>query len=99
VVAVLLPAARVTTDGLQMAMGEGRYPHVTPRRRDGKRPNPAQDGEVPHSRAVRIEIHEAATDAPAANPGAHVAHVAEAGGLRRLDGIRHDIDGSHHARS
>jgi hypothetical protein len=56
VVAVLLAAARIATDGLEMRIRVGADPHVRPSRGDGEPLDPLEDGRIAQQCAVVTRI-------------------------------------------
>ena len=55
-VAVLLAAARIATDGLEMRIRVGADPHVRPSRGDGEPLDPLEDGRIAQQCAVVTRI-------------------------------------------
>ena len=77
VVAVLLPSARITPRGLEMARRIRADPHIGPGRRDGQRADPGEDGRLADRRAVGGSVGEAAAGAPPRDPRPRVAGIAQ----------------------
>src|SRR5438309_874372 len=84
-VAILLAAARVSADGLQMAVGTGTDPYVAPCRRNDDRTDARDLVRITQALSIGIEIDESAPRSPAANPRQRVADVAQPGAPSRLD--------------
>ena len=72
VVAVLLPAAVITTGRLKVAVRNGADPDVGPGRRDRELPDPRERLGVADRAAAAAAIGEASTRAPSADAGVPV---------------------------
>src|ERR687898_41184 len=90
-VAVLLPAPRVATGGLDMTVCAGTDPHICICRRDGQRPYPRYGGGVPYRLSIRAHVAEAGPGSLAANTRHGVTDVAQTSRLCRFNRILDDL--------
>jgi hypothetical protein len=90
VITVLLPPARVTAGGLNVATRIRADPDIGPRRRDGESLDPAPPIEVANGAAVGPDVDEVAPGPAPANTRRRVADVVEARRVGCLGPICHE---------
>src|SRR4029450_10827600 len=74
-VSVLLAAASITTDGLEVARGRRTDPYVTPRRRNSQGADRLEHQGVGHPRPVDVAISETPAGSYATDSRLAVTHI------------------------
>src|SRR5690242_1859758 len=77
VISVLATAPCVDASCLDMTVRDGANPHVVPRGRDGKGPNPVQHIGVGYPLSSRVEIREAFAGSAPRQSRRRAIHTAE----------------------